>query len=77
MKRDANWKLFPKGTKVAHRTRIVDRIHQGIVTKIQVLPNGFPRIWVNFPTWKGEIEIHPSFLCIPDQYEQNVNWWAI
>lgn len=72
----SRWKRFPVGSTVAHKELFPNVIHEGVVASVKISENGYPVTRVNFPKWKGEIEIHTSFLCTPDQFQSNVNWWA-
>lgn len=73
----SNWKLFPVGATVAYKEIFPDVVHQGTVVSVEVLGNGYPVTRVDFPDWKGEIEFAVESLRTPDQFQQNVNWWAI
>lgn len=65
-KKSTAFRHFAVGTTVAIQDPFSAEIHTGTVTRVNVLKNGYPQTFVDFPTRGGEREWNVDTLRTPE-----------
>lgn len=64
------YRHFAVGTVVASQDAWTGEIHTGTVTRVNILSNGYPQTFADFPTKGGEREWHVDGLRTPEALER-------